>query len=58
MANTGEKDTNSSQFYISVGKALWLDDSHVVFGQVVKGVDVMEGMMRSGTKSGDTTRNV
>jgi cyclophilin family peptidyl-prolyl cis-trans isomerase len=42
MANCGSKNTNSSQFYITVTKCSWLDDVHVVFGQVVKGKDVVD----------------
>ena len=58
MANKGEKDTNSSQFYISIGNADWLDDVHVVFGEVVKGMTVLEKMMKAGTKSGEPRKEV
>ncbi len=41
MANAG-KDTNGSQFYVTLGPAAFLDGSYTIFGRVALGMDVVK----------------
>ncbi|XP_008275426.1 E3 SUMO-protein ligase RanBP2 isoform X1 [Stegastes partitus] len=51
MANRG-RDTNNSQFFITLKKAEHLDFKHVAFGWVRDGISVVQQMGEFGTKGG------
>jgi cyclophilin family peptidyl-prolyl cis-trans isomerase len=45
MANAG-RDTNGSQFFITFGTAEALNGDYTIFGQVISGMDVVNGITR------------
>ncbi|CRH00025.1 peptidyl-prolyl cis-trans isomerase, putative [Plasmodium relictum] len=57
MANAG-KNTNGSQFFITFVRTSHLDGKHIVFGEVIEGLDKLVAIEAAGSADGDPIKRV
>jgi cyclophilin family peptidyl-prolyl cis-trans isomerase len=63
MANTGQPDSNGSQFFITFAPQAYLNGGYTIFGQVTSGMDVVTGIklrdpQQNPTYPGDAMQSV
>ena len=52
MANTGQPNTEGSDFFITFQPTRWLDGKHTIFGEVINGMKTVREMEKRGSGSG------
>jgi cyclophilin family peptidyl-prolyl cis-trans isomerase len=58
MANTGQPNSDGSQFFLTFVPTPWLDGKHTLFGEVVSGMDVLKALEAKGSQSGATSEKL
>ncbi|KAJ2456638.1 hypothetical protein GGF42_003150, partial [Coemansia sp. RSA 2424] len=58
LKHTMPGQLSMANFFITTVKTAWLDGNHVVFGEVIKGMDIVKKIEGFGSQSGKTTSTV
>ena len=57
MANSG-KNTNGSQFFITVAPTTWLNNKHTIFGEVMEGTETVDKIEVSGNSRSKIEKSI
>jgi len=55
MANTGQPNSDGSQFFLTFVPTPWLDGKHTIYGETEDGFDVLKKLEAAGSQSGQTS---
>jgi cyclophilin family peptidyl-prolyl cis-trans isomerase len=58
MANTGQPNSDGSQFFLTFVATPWLNGKHCIFGEVVEGLEVVQKLEAAGSRSGAPTEHL
>lgn len=58
MASARFANSCNSQFFLTFAPCRWLDQKHVVFGQIEEGLEILDEIEEAGSKGGKPRRSV
>ena len=58
QANTGQPNSDGSQFFLTFVPTPWLDGKHTIYGETEDGFDVLKKLEAAGSQSGQTSETL
>ena len=58
QANTGQPNSDGSQFFLTFVPTPWLDGKHTIYGEAEDGFDVLKKLEAAGSQSGQTSETL